>query len=113
MSYFLWSELDQDWNLTDEFWIISQIIGSAHHRGGPQEWYSNYQHLEKDEKRKVIRLIMNRNNIKFEQSRPINENYKVTVEDIKSLVEDFLEQKKKMIVEIRDITIDTDDTEWS
>jgi hypothetical protein len=112
MSYFLWNELDQDWDTTEEYWIIEKIIGGGH-VGDAAQWFGNYQKLNKEEKRKVIRLIMTRNGIKFQQSKEIREDdYTVTVNDIKELVEDYLEEKKKIQIKVTDVTLDTDDSEW-
>ena len=113
MSYFLWSELDQDWDKTEEYWIIDRIIGPAGDGGDAGDWFRNYQKLSKKEKRKVIRLIMYRNGIKFEQTKEIKiDEYKVTVQDIKELVEDFLEQKKRIQIKISDVTMNDDNSMW-
>jgi len=113
MSYFLWNELADEWQLTEEYWIIDRIIGAGGAGGDAGDWYKNYQKLDKKDKRKVIRLIMYRNGIKFEQSREIKiDEYKVTVQDIKELVEDFLEQKRKIQIKVSDVTMDNDNSTW-
>jgi hypothetical protein len=112
MSFFLWNELDQNWDTTEEYWIIEKIIGGGG-GGDAAQWFGNYQKLDKEEKRKVIRLVMIRNGIKFEQSKEIREDdYTVTAKDIKELVEEYLEEKKKLKMHVTEVTMDIDDSEW-
>lgn len=112
MSHYLWGVLDELWDQTSEYWIIEQIIGPSGAGGGPDEWFGNYKKLSKDEKRKVIKLILYRNGVKFEQQKEVMvDKYKVTVNDIKGLVEEHLESKKKIQIKIDDISLDNE--EWN
>ena len=113
MSHYLWSALNEDWNLTEEYWwIIEEIIAGGGAGGGPDEWFGAYQKLDKKKKRKIIHLIMTRNGIKFEQTKEVKvDEYNVTAEDIAALVEEHLEYKK-MKVKISDVKMDTDESTW-
>lgn len=113
MSHFLWSALDENWEKTEEYWyIIDKIIGPSGGGGGPDEWFGNYKKLTKDEKKKVIRLILHRNGVKFEQQKEVMvDKYKVTINDIKGLVEEHLQSKKKIQIKIEDISLDNE--EWN
>jgi len=113
MSYYKWSELTDSWSETSEYWIIDKIIGPIGAGGGPDEWFGNFQKLTKDEKKKVIRIIIYRNKIKFQQSKEIKEDeYTVTIDDVKNLVEDFLEQKKQVKIKITDVSMNDDESTW-
>lgn len=116
MSYINWNDLDELWNSTEEYWWIeaAPVVEVIRHAGIAEQQLAQYEKLKKEDKRKVLRLIMYYNKLKFQESKEVKEDeYKVTVEDIQMIVEEF-EKRKELIeskVNIQDIKVYTELTE--
>jgi len=93
---FLWAEIDYLWN------SIIPCIGRIITAGGghPEEVYNIYQNkkINKKTKKKIIKLIMILKDNRFVEEHEINVNeYDVTVDDIKLLINEYKEYQKRQI----------------
>ena len=110
MSHFKWNELSEDWDKTEQYWwILEELIAAVPAGGRAEDYYSAYQKLDKEKKRKIVTVIVLRNKLKFQQSKEINlDEIEVTAEDIKTLVDEYLLEKDKIKIIIENININND-----
>lgn len=114
MSYINWSDLNEDWSATSEYWWseAAPVIEVIRRVGGDtRAQLAAYEKLKKEDKKKIFRLVMYYNKLKFQESREVKEDsYVVTASDIQMIVEEF-EKRKELIeskVNVQDIKIYTD-----
>jgi hypothetical protein len=113
MEYYNWNEVENYWNLEESLWneavpILKSL--AIRHAGiaEPQipDWQKKeFEKLQKAEQRKIIRLILYYNKIKYSQEIEIDEkDYNVTAKDIQMIIEEY--EKRKSLIEKTTILVD-------
>lgn len=100
-STLIWDQGDEIWDQTNFLWtdeIIRLKIGGS--SGGLKKQWDTWKSFNDQEKKRVIKVILQLKGVDFKQTKAIK-NYKVTIEDIKMLMEAFEKSLKE-----RNITID-------
>ena len=96
-----WEEADTIWNAIEEFWnefaFFIDVFGG---RGKtPKRKLELYKDLEKDEKKRAIRLICKVKGVKFEEEKEI-QDFEVTVDDIDLVLERAKRLRPKLYMEM-------------
>ena len=102
----LWDLTCDEWNKFCYLWndcvlIIEEISGGG--RKPPEEIYETYQKLDIKKKKKLIKVIIWLKGERYEEEKTV-EDYKVTVDDIKLLMEEYNKQKTEIKIEVSNIT---------
>ena len=79
------------------------IIGGA--GKPPEEAWNAYKGLSKKKKKKVIKLIVWLKDEIFEEEKPI-EDYDITIEDIKMILNEYNRMKKVKNINVSNITME-------
>ena len=101
----IWDKNQEIWDLTEGIWseeIIKLWQGGS--RGGVRKQWDTWKKFDKEKQQRVIKVILQLKGIKFTQTKTIKE-YKVTIEDIKLLMEAFEESLKEMNVTVEEIQL--------
>lgn len=114
MEYYNWDEVENYWNLEESLWneavpIIETSLVVRHAGIAEQQvpdWQlKEFEKLKKPDQRKIIRLILYYNKIKYSQEIEVKEDdYNVTAKDIEMITEEY--EKRKSLAENTKIKID-------
>ena len=96
-----WGETEAIWNLIDEVWnefvFFVDIFGG---RGKTQKQKAElYKHLDKEKKKRAVKLICMVKGVKFEEEKEI-QDFEVTVDDIDLVLERAKRLRPKLYMEM-------------
>ena len=101
-----WDTTFEDWNNFCFLWDeCVRLVGGAARI--PEEAWDAYKNIKEKNKKKVIKVIVWLRGEKFEEEKPI-EDYKITVEDIQMLLEEYKKQNidKKINITVSNINVE-------
>jgi len=96
----LWEEAEVIWNLADQIWdeflFFIEIFGG---RGKSKaRKLELYKHLDKEKKKRAVKLICMVKGVKFEEEKEI-QDFEVTIDDIDLVLERAKKLRPKLFVE--------------
>ena len=103
MSEYKYNELDENWDSTEEYWIVA-IPVLEEIEGTGLDYYAAYKKLDEKKKQKIIKLILYINDVKIIETKQIND-YKVSADDINLVMNMFKEYKQTSKVTITDVEV--------
>lgn len=103
MSEYIWSLLDEEWNITEEHWDVVERLRNL---GGTdptdQELWGAWKSLKKEEKEKIVRLIVKVGFAQYSYNKKIKDEFDVTVKDLRMIIKEH-KKRKNIKVKIDDI----------
>jgi len=106
MASIIWDTTCDNWNSFcykwDDCTLIEEIGGAGK---PPEEVWNAYKHLDKKKKKKLIKIIVWLKDEIFEEEKPV-EDYNITVDDIKLLLEDYKKHKDEIKITVSNINVE-------
>lgn len=104
MSQEVWGLSGEIWNTTEEFWygaveVLEEIRGgrSGGYLRRKQDMWNAWDNLSEKNKKKFFKVLVKIKGIEYKDSKEIK-NYKVTVKDVKIVMDEY-EKIRNIIIE--------------
>ena len=102
MSLVSWNDATIEWSNFDVVWEAAEILVQHGGRSGASRQKALDKYLDKDKKKKLIKLIAIIKGEKFEETIEVEE-LTINIKDVEFVIEEVLSKIKNIIVEKKDV----------
>ncbi len=102
MSLVKWGDANIPWGDFDVVWGAAQILAQEGGRSGAGRQKALDKWLDKDKKKKLIKLITIIKGERFEETKEV-EDLNIDVKDVELVIKEVLSKIKNIIVEKKDV----------
>ena len=102
MSLVSWNDATIEWSNFDVVWEAAEILVQHGGRSGASRQKALDKYLDKDKKKKLIKLIAIIKGEKFEETKEVEE-LTINIKDVEFVIEEVLSKIKNIIVEKKDV----------